>query len=202
MPPLFISWEFRPPGIVEGRPYSEGIGSPVFRFINLSRFVENEKPFAGTIEVATDPFNNMRLAAKIAHGLFYFQEIKREGYLPLLGDVIRTGQFAPYFVGGPPKNEEVEIPDRDGVKPLHNTSFFEVTLHGDNVHTYLIARVSIFVPFGGPVLDVVTARKVKPIANCLAYPYAHPIPASDGTEIERHPAVLRAMVRSGPSVTG
>ncbi|WP_179039060.1 hypothetical protein [Rhizobium leguminosarum] len=202
LPALFFTWAFKPPGLLEGRPFTEGIREVSFRFTNLSGLVAEEKPFSGTVEVASDPFNHMRLAAKIAHGFLHFHEDGHREYIPLLSDVILTGNFAPYFVGGVLENDEFKPPQEHGVKPMHFLGFTETKLPGDNVHTYLVARVHLFEPYGGPVFQVVTARKRNAVANLLAYPYAHPIPTSDGTEIERFPAKLVVSLRSGPPVAG
>ncbi|MGO4137906.1 hypothetical protein ACEQ6A_25605 [Rhizobium brockwellii] len=190
LPPLFVSWEFEPPGLLEGRETTDGINNFRFRIENLAHLLPYPAGVHGKVDFLSDPYNLMRLAAKIAHGLMYFGEATRGKYEPLLNDVILTGNFAPYFVGGFAQNDKVEIATRNGLTDLHKIDLYETMIAPDTGYMYLIALMHLLPELGGPKFQVIVGRRRLPMNVLPIYPVTLKMPISNGKEIGRYQGVV------------
>jgi|GEM_PF-3063759 len=188
MPAVLVSWIFELPGLLAGRDPMAGISNFRLKIANISGLVKAAKRVSGRFRVKIDPVNHMRLAAKIAHGMLYFHET--EPFEPLLENVILTGNFAEYYVGGEEvsENDKREIPQAPGL--LHEVRIHWTQLTGDNVYQYAICEVKLFVGFGGPIFLVVAARRRRVESVLLLRLTEFLLPIGGSTERKIDPVVV------------
>ena len=185
MPPFFSTWAFDPPGMIANRAMDAGIKNPRFAVFNFSEMLPREHRQSGKIVISTDPFNHMRLAAKIALGFFHFNRDMFKDYEPILSGVVLTGICAPYFIGGVEEDYDFTVPDMPESELLHLVETREEILPGDTLHVYLVTYMHLFVPMGGPRFSAVTARKRRVDTMLLRLHTALPLPTLYFGEIPR-----------------
>lgn len=190
LPPFFVTWVFQPPGLLYRRHPTDGIRDFRFVFKSLIDKVYYPSKVLGKVTFLSDPINLMRLAAKIAHGFLFFKEDTRGKYDSLLNDVILTGNFAPYFVGGFGQDDKLEIPIVNGVEAIHRIDLYEMMIAPDTANIYVVAYMHLLPELGGPQFQVIAGRRKLPNALLLANPVSLPMPVSDGREVARVPTEL------------
>ena len=167
LPPIFPILVFPPAGIIAGRPPLPALkpdSLPIrLKIANISHKTDGSQSINGTFKTAVNPTHLMRLAAKIAHGFMFINGLHKEFELLLTGSIL-TGHYVSYFVGCPLVDDStLPLKFFDGPAPpensLHYVKFLPQVIGLDDSYIYLIASVHLFCEFGGPVFEVVTARK-------------------------------------------
>lgn len=180
LPPVFASIHFPPPGILVGRvplPALRPSDFPIKISIkNISGYSNVKGTLNGKFKIPVNSTSLMRLAAKIAHGFMFTSPILGD-FVPLLRGSILTGHYVSYFVGSP---EDTELAGSARVGGGHHISVRNITIPKDNVFEYLIVTVRLFSDFGGPVFDVIAAR--RRLAKAAAVPTPLYVPEIYGVE--------------------
>ena len=191
LPGVFMWPWFPRAGLLAGRradaslPFSEISVS----LSNITRRIPRGPRRAGTVKIHMDPVYMMRLAAKIAHGCLHFSD-DFPGFQSLLGDVIKTGNFAQYFVGCPDADSSQITGAPDNT--IHALGFAIAKLGGDDVYEYLVVTMHLLTEYGGPRYEVVAARRPQAGASISPYSRTMFIPQFGTSEVAPVNMILRA----------
>jgi len=164
--PAVVVWPFfDEPGILIGQNPNNTISGISFTISNVSDLFPGPHT-DGTFEIEINLHYFLRLMAKIAHGMFIFNN-KDPSWQPLLQDTIRFGYWIPFYVGN--FTEQLAAfepasppPKASDLTPIRKIWSYVSRIQEDRDSEYLVTVIDPFLPGRSPRYEVVTARRPLP----------------------------------------